>query len=218
MTLDKLKLAVPLYFGTPIYEIHDSFWVDSLNKECDIYLNKIKSKTLKNLKHRNKVFNKDLKDHGIVYLSENITNNKKFDSIKEVILNNSSTILESQGYNLTKYRLIYTEFWVQEFGKNGGGHHDTHLHPNNHISGFYFLKASEKTSFPIFMDPRQGKLMTDLPLVNPQDMPLALDKVFYKPIPGKFIFFNSYVPHAFSVDNGVEPFRFIHFNIQAVLK
>jgi uncharacterized protein (TIGR02466 family) len=218
MILDKLTLPVPLYFGTPIYEIQDSSWVDSLNKECDHYLNKAKKNILKDLKHRNKVFKKDLKDHGAVYLSENIINNEKFDSIKEAILSISETILESQGYNLTKYILKYTEFWVQEFAKNGGGHHDTHLHSNNHISGFYFLKASEKTSFPIFIDPRQGKLMTDLPLDNPQNISVASDKIFYKAIPGKFIFFNSYVPHSFSVDNGVDPFRFIHFNIQAVLK
>jgi uncharacterized protein (TIGR02466 family) len=218
MILDKLKLPVPLYFGTPIYELQDDSWVESLNKECDIYLNKVKNKVLKDLKHRNKIFKKDLKDHGAVYLSENIANNKKFDSIKENILNTSVNILESQGYDLTKYKLSYTEFWVQEFAKNGGGHHDTHLHSNNHISGFYFLKASEKTSFPIFMDPRQGKLMTDLPLNNAQNISIASDKIFYKAVPGKFIFFNSYVPHAFSVDNGVAPFRFIHFNIQATIK
>jgi hypothetical protein len=32
------------------------------------------------------------------------------------------------------------------------------------------------------------------------------------------IFFNSYLGHEFVVDHGIEPFRFIHFNIQAVPK
>ena len=33
--------------------------------------------------------------------------------------------------------------------------------------------------------------------------------------PGKLVLFNSYLPHQFDVDDGVDPFRFIHFNIQA---
>ena len=43
-----------------------------------------------------------------------------------------------------------------------------------------------------------------------------IDQVFYKPRPGTLIFFPGYVPHEFAVDMGVEPFRFIHFNLQAV--
>ena len=32
------------------------------------------------------------------------------------------------------------------------------------------------------------------------------------------IFFPSYLPHMYIVDPGVEPFRFIHFNCQAIPK
>ena len=39
-----------------------------------------------------------------------------------------------------------------------------------------------------------------------------------KPKPGTLIFFPAYVPHQFTVDEGSEPFRFIHFNLQAVRK
>ena len=35
---------------------------------------------------------------------------------------------------------------------------------------------------------------------------------------GTFMFFNSYLEHEFSVDHGLEPFRFIHFNLQAIPK
>ena len=42
--------------------------------------------------------------------------------------------------------------------------------------------------------------------------------IFYKPKPGSLIFFPAYVPHQFVVDNGVDDFRFIHFNLQAVRK
>jgi hypothetical protein len=40
----------------------------------------------------------------------------------------------------------------------------------------------------------------------------------FKPKPGTFIFFNSYLGHEFVVDHGIEPFRFTHFNIQALPK
>jgi hypothetical protein len=47
---------------------------------------------------------------------------------------------------------------------------------------------------------------------------LTTEKISLKPKPGTFIFFNSYLGHEFPVDHGIEPFRFIHFNIQAVPK
>jgi hypothetical protein len=34
--------------------------------------------------------------------------------------------------------------------------------------------------------------------------------------PGTMIIFPGYVPHEFAVDAGLEPFRFIHFNIKVV--
>jgi hypothetical protein len=46
----------------------------------------------------------------------------------------------------------------------------------------------------------------------------ASEKIPFRPKPGTFIFFNSYLGHEFVVDHGIEPFRFIHFNIQAVPK
>ena len=42
------------------------------------------------------------------------------------------------------------------------------------------------------------------------------DSIHYRPKPGTLVFFPGYVPHEFAVDMGVEPFRFIHFNLQAV--
>jgi uncharacterized protein (TIGR02466 family) len=106
--------------------------------------------------------------------------------------------------------------WVQEFAEVGGGHHETHIHSNNHISGFYFLKCSENTSKPVFHDPRPGKLMTDLPKKNVLNIDFSTNKMFYNIKPGTLMFFNSYLPHQFEVDNGIDPFRFIHFNLKAI--
>ena len=69
---------------------------------------------------------------------------------------------------------------------------------------------------PVFQDPRLAKVMTQLPLKKPEDISFGTDKVHYKPKPGTMIFFPAYLEHQYTVDDGVEPFRFIHFNLQAV--
>ena len=45
---------------------------------------------------------------------------------------------------------------------------------------------------------------------------LASSQDHYNPKPGTMIIFPGYVPHQFTVDPGLEPFRFIHFNIKVV--
>ena len=42
--------------------------------------------------------------------------------------------------------------------------------------------------------------------------------VNFKIQPGTLIIFPGYLEHEYAVDFGVEPFRFIHWNIQAVPK
>jgi len=58
--------------------------------------------------------------------------------------------------------------------------------------------------------------MTDLQEINSSDITVSTHKVFYKPKPGTLMLFNSYLPHQFAVDPGIEPFRFIHFNLSAI--
>jgi len=203
------------YFSCPIYVLRDDYWVKKLNKISDKHLKLTRSKTKLSIDKRNQRVG-NVGDHGFSYHSDQMMKDPKMSSFNKHILDMSRNILLSQGYNLNAYKLQTNELWVQEFAKKGGGHHDTHIHHNSHISGFYFLKCSDKTSFPVFHDPNPAKIMSQLPLVNEKQSSLGMDKVFYKPEPGMFILFNSYVPHQFIVDDGVDPFRFIHFNIQAV--
>ena len=42
--------------------------------------------------------------------------------------------------------------------------------------------------------------------------------IHFKPKPGSLVIFPGYLEHEFTVDHGIEPFRFIHWNIQAVPK
>ena len=86
------------------------------------------------------------------------------------------------------------------------------------MSGFYFLKASEKTSRPLFEDPRSGNLMNLLPQKDTTKITYASHQINYDVKPGRMIFFPSYLPHQYGVDLGYEPFRFIHWNCQAIPK
>ena len=46
----------------------------------------------------------------------------------------------------------------------------------------------------------------------------ASSQIVYDVKPGRMIFFPSYLPHQYTVDLGKEPFRFIHWNCQAIPK
>mgnify|MGYP002625859882 CR=1 FL=1 len=58
--------------------------------------------------------------------------------------------------------------------------------------------------------------MTKLPSKDQSKVTLANSQVHYRPKPGTMIIFPGYVPHEYAVDPGLEPFRFIHWNIKVV--
>ena len=207
-----LNFQVEETFKCPLYFADKPEWVDDLNKASDPIIARLKKNWKKKIK--------DPKDPttGLPnsYHSELLWQYPEFQTIANLILQQSWNILAWQGYNLTGRKPLMTELWVQEFPEEGG-FHDIHEHGNNQISGFYFLKCNEKTSHPVFHDPRPGKKMTDLMPKDPNKINNCNSQIHYKVKPGKFIFFNSYMPHAYIHHKGKEKFRFIHFNVQAVL-
>jgi hypothetical protein len=62
------------------------------------------------------------------------------------------------------------------------------------------------------------QLMNLLPEKDKTKLTPATSQINYGVKPGRLIFFNSFMPHLYSVDNGYEPFRFIHWNLQAIPK
>jgi len=204
------------YFITPIYSTIIPEWVNPFNKACDKYIKEIKIKNKGFIKNRNRLLKRDISDFGLSHHSVPLINKEEFKEFQEYIGLLSNKALDHMGYDLTNHELFWTDMWVQEFAKKGGGHHEGHIHADNHISGFYFLKCSEKTSFPVFQDPRLGKVITQLPIKNENKTTFVTDLINYKPIPGTLIIFPSFLEHQFTIDYGIEPFRFIHFNLQAV--
>ena len=221
--IKKEKLSFPKQLGRedmfkcPIWFAKEPGFVDDLNKASDSYIEESKKLLKPTIDKRNKKFG-NIGDMGHVFHSTSLIGDPAFKELQDYIGATSHNLLMEMGYDLKDYAVFTTEMWVQEFAKKGGGHHTLHTHWNGHISGFYFLKASEKTSLPLFEDPRPGSLMNGLPELNKDKVSYASTAINYNVEPGSMLFFPSYMPHQYVVDMGYDPFRFIHWNCQAIPK
>ena len=211
------KLNLEHYFPCTIWWADQPKFVNKLNKASDPYIKTSQKNLKKQINERNKKFG-DKGDMGNVFHSTTLIGDPKFNDLVKYIGATAHNLLGEMGFDLKDYQVFTTEMWVQEFAKKGGGHHTLHTHWNGHISGFYFLKASERTSMPVFEDPRPGNLMNLLPEKDKTKVTTATSQIHFKVKPGRMIFFPSYMPHLYSVDMGYEPFRFIHWNCQAIPK
>jgi hypothetical protein len=192
-------MQITEYFKTPIWIEDKPEFVKSLNQASNKYI--------KEAKKRNKDHIKKHGDFGMSHHSTPLTMDNNFLDFRNYIGQKSWEFLDWCGFDMQQYTTMFSELWVQEFSKNGGGHHSAHVHWNQHVSGFYFLKCSDKTSYPIFHEPRTGARATKLKMKPGNG-------VFH----GTLIIFPGYMEHEYAVDFGIEPFRFIHWNIQAVPK
>ena len=187
-------------------------FVKSLNKASDKYI-KAAKKTPEVKKYL-----KQFGDFGTSHHSTPLTQDNDFLDLRNYIGQKSWEFLDHSGFDMPQYQTMFSEMWVQEFAKKGGGHHSAHVHWNQHVSGFYFLKCSDKTSMPVFHEPRTGARATKLKMKDQKGVLAGSELIHFKPTPGTLIIFPGYLEHEFSVDFGIEPFRFIHWNIQAVPK
>tara|TARA_X000001388_G_C2223385_1_gene120143 strand:- start:337 stop:972 length:636 start_codon:yes stop_codon:yes gene_type:complete len=200
------------YFKTPIWMEEKPEFVKSLYKASNKYINEAKKKE--------KDWIKKYGDFGRSYHSTQLTLDNDFIDFRNYIGQKCWDFLDWHGYDMKQYQTMFTEMWVQEFAKKGGGQHSAHIHWNQHVSGFYFLKCSDKTSFPIFHDPRTGARATKLKMKEEAAKGVfnGTELIQFKPKPGTLMIFPGYLEHEFVVDHGKEPFRFIHVNVQAIPK
>ena len=198
------------YFSTPVWTEEKPEFVKSLNKASDKYI--------KEARKRDKKIIRANKDFGTSHHSSPLTQDNDFIDLRNYIGQKSWEFLDHHGYDMKQYQTMFSEMWVQEFSKKGGGHHSAHIHWNQHVSGFYFLKCSDKTSYPIFHDPRTGARATKLKMKNQKGIWPGTELVNFRPKPGTLIIFPGYMEHEYAVDHGNAPFRFIHWNITAIPK
>ena len=188
------------YFNTAIWFEQKPEFLKSLTKATNKYI-----KAAKNFPEA-KAHIKQFGDFGISYHSTSLTADNNFRDFRDYIGQKSWEYLDHQGYDMQQYTTMFSEMWVQEFAKKGG-HHSAHVHWNQHVSGFYFLKASEKTSYPIFHEPRTGARSTKLKMkTNLKEILNGNELIHFRPQPGTLIIFPGYLEHEFSLDFGIEPF------------
>ena len=204
------------YFASPVYIEEKLEWVKKLDNLSNPYIEKAREDQKENNEKKKTLGYKN--DIGMTYHSEPLEPNEDFRFFHDYIAQKSRWCLDNMGYDMSNYNLVFTESWVQEFSFNGAGHHWFHTHGNNHISGFYFLKASDKTSRPFFQDPRVAHVPLKLKEKDGTKITNANDIVNFNVKPGTLMLFPAYMSHAYMVDHGIEPFRFIHINIRAIEK
>ena len=204
------------YFSSPVYIEEKPEWVEKLDNFSNPYIKQARDDQEENNKKRLTLGYKN--DIGMTYHSLPLEPDENFRFFHDYVAQKSRWCLDDMGYKMDDYNLVYTESWVQEFSFNGAGHHWFHTHANNHISGFYFLKSSDKTSRPFFQDPRVAHVPLKLKEKDSSKISNVNDLVNFNVKPGTLMLFPAYMSHAYMVDHGIEPFRFIHINIRAVEK
>jgi len=213
----KIKFSSEAYFSTPVWTAECPVFLEPMLKLTDRYLKKSRKKVLQPaIKERDKQLGANLEDFGMSNHSESFNADPKAKQFVDFCGQRSYEFLDWCGFNLKNCSIHFTECWVQEFSSKGAGHHDIHAHWNQHVTGFYFLKASNKTSMPVLHDPRPGAMMTKLPQKDETKITFANPAVHYKVKPGTMIIIPGYTPHQYPIDMGLEPFRFVHWNIQVV--
>lgn len=217
---DSNSPTIRTYFETPVWSFEKPEWVSDTIKATDKYIKEAYERDKPKMQERKKEWGaadyKKRGDMGWSYHSTPINGDPKLKELHDWVGQTAWNFLDWQGFDLSEYSLFFTESWVQEFSKNGGGHHNSHVHWDNHVSAFMYLKCGSKSSIPVFHDPRHGAMMTKLPEKKKEDVTMASNAVHYKPKPGTIIFAPAYMYHEYAIDMGLEGFRFIHWNLQAV--
>ena len=136
-------LKVITLFDTFVYQTHIPKYLE--NKDfmaaCNEYTDKAIADAKESIDERHKKLNTEIKDHGMSYHSgPELYKDERFGDFELLIRNTARNILTDQGFDLASHSMAYTEMWIQKFAYEGGGHQDTHVHSDNHESGFYYVE------------------------------------------------------------------------------
>jgi uncharacterized protein (TIGR02466 family) len=141
---------------------------------------------------------------------------EKLEGLLSVIAQTSFEMLIDQGYDMNNMMTRVSEFWGQEFLRNG--QHVEHVHGHGaQITGFYFITVPKNGSMPIVFDPRPAKKQISLHQSKLEEVTYASEQVILEINPGDLMLFNSWLPHGFTRHETDEPFQFLHFNVTVEL-
>jgi len=185
------------YFPSAIYREEKPEWVPHVLRQADRYFEEQKKLN---------------KEHGCdltVNQTANIGDDPELFFLSDYFAKTSTDLLQKQGYLIDQYEFYTSGMWGQEIGLDGM--HDPHVHANCQMCGLFFLDTQPGGSFPIFSDPRPGKVMTDFFVVD-DGVYVGTPKIYFNNMePGTFMFFNAWLPHQFTQNKSQSMTKFIHF-------
>jgi uncharacterized protein (TIGR02466 family) len=122
-------------------------------------------------------------------------------------------ILSSQGYAMEGLVTYFTEMWTQEH--NFQSNMEQHIHGRGaQISAFYFLEVPDNACKLLIYDPRQAKVIINLPEADSDKLTPASIFGAFSPKEGVIIFTPAWLPHSFTRNmNSKKPMKFVHMNI-----
>jgi len=183
------------YFSSPIYREERPQWVIETLQNTEKYYSETQNW---------------LPENAVVRQTVQMANDPDLGYLSSYFRDAGIGILRDQGYLTEEYEFFVSDMWGQELACSGS--HMTHTHGDSQISGFYFLETPKGGSYPVFDDPRPGKRMSDLHYPQGEQVTMATPQIhFNNVLAGTIIMFNSWLPHALTINRSEKPTKFIHF-------
>jgi hypothetical protein len=185
------------YFATPVYS----------NKKLEFLedVRKASNDALKNIRKTSKM------DEVYPVIHANISSDERALPFFEYVVNTAWNLLDGQGYAMQGLSTYFTEIWVQEHHKYSSMEY--HQHNDSQLVAFYFLECPENPPTLSIYDPRPTKNMVNIPEKDASAVTMASSQLNFVPEAGTLMFTNSWLPHSFSRNTSVKPFKFVHMNI-----
>ena len=114
------------YFNTTLWSEQKPEFLKSLTKATNKYIMDART--------RNKKIIKQNGDFGFSHHSTPLLKDNDFLDFRNYVGQKSWEFLDHQGFDMSQYQTMFSEMWVQEFSKKGGGHHSAHIHWNQHVA------------------------------------------------------------------------------------
>jgi uncharacterized protein (TIGR02466 family) len=111
---------------------------------------------------------------------------------------------------------FFTEMWTQEHRHMSSM--ETHIHGHGvQISAFYFIDAPKDSCKLVLHDPRQAKVIINLPEKDANKITLGSHQIVFTPEEGTLIFVNAWLPHSLTKNMSQGPMRFVHMNLSVAV-
>jgi uncharacterized protein (TIGR02466 family) len=122
--------------------------------------------------------------------NDNLNELPDFKELSDIILEESRDVLDT-------FRVVRTSHYISSMWASvstGNNMHHKHVHPNNFLSGVFYVKIPDKCGPIVFSDPRPGAEM-----IQPDYADRSIynaGKVTMHPKAGQLMFWQSFLPHS----------------------